>query len=817
MSPAPVHARAHRPPLRRLAVCVALAAIACGGPDPIDEARQLLEAGRLAESIALLRAQLDERPGDPQLHYLYGSALLANRSPSLAVWPLRRAARDPELAADAGTLLARALLTGGAADDAVWAADAVLEIDPENAPVLALRAQAHLRSLDEEAALEDIERLIALGYGQDPDNLSLYQAKLEAELKLERIEEAEATIALLRARAAEVESFPVAVAARLCALAAVFSAEKGELEVAREGHEACLAEYPAAHIAVEEAIGFYDEERDFERGVEILERAIEAAPDDLQLRVQLAARLRDLKRSDEAEAALQEIAGRLDTAVAWTALADHYVELEDLAGAADALGRAVRTQAPDGHAADWLYEVPDAGLFAYADILVQLGDHERVREIIAALEEPAYKKFIEGRMHLERGEYAGANESYAQGLRLWPSNPGARYLAGQAAEQLGDFDLAISHYREALRANTSSTPAGLALARIQLAQGNRGVAADALRYHLQGHPQDVSALRLFADLSEGLDREAEAVAARRRMARIPGQAGTAVADGARDLRERLGADAALQFLAELEVDLSDPANADALRVWSELSSEQGRDAEVMERIDAVLAQHPEAAALHAVRGSALRRAHREPEAIAALERALALDAQQLPALLELAQWRADAGDVEAAVALYDRAVAVDPDDPAHAYAAAMLRRSSGADAEARSRLEALLRAHPWHGDSAYQLARWALQRGETDARALDYAERAARFRPGTEGVELLGRISLARTEYERAIVALRHIVETEESAPSANYYLGQALAGAGDTEGARAAYRAALDAGSFPEADAARRELTRLDAVPTDR
>ena len=104
MRPPPDRNRSHRFPLRCFAVWAGLAAIACGTPDPVDTARTLLEAGRPAEAIEVLRARLDEGPGDAEIHYVYGAALLANHSASLAVWPLRRAARDPKLAVEAGRL-----------------------------------------------------------------------------------------------------------------------------------------------------------------------------------------------------------------------------------------------------------------------------------------------------------------------------------------------------------------------------------------------------------------------------------------------------------------------------------------------------------------------------------------------------------------------------------------------------------------------------------------------------------------------------------------------------------------------------------------
>jgi tetratricopeptide (TPR) repeat protein len=793
-----------------LLTCAGLVLSACDPGYPAAEARALLKAGRLEQAIELLRVELEARPGDPYLYKLYGSALLADGKPSLATWPLRRAAQDPELAVEAGLLLARALLSGGGESDAVRVAGEVLALEPQNADALALRAQARLRALDEEGALEDIGRLLELGHGTDPSDLSLLRAKLEAELRLERADAAEQTIGLLFARSAEGKDLPADYAARLCALEAVFTDEKGDVALAEERHERCADEYPTKYIVVQEAVNFFDAQRRFARGTEILERAAEEAPQDLQIRIQLASRLRDLERPDDAERVLRELAEQLDGPLAWTALADHFVELEDLAGAAGALERAVQAQTSRSLDAGGFEDVSDEGLFAYGDILVQIGDHERVQQLIQAIEEPSYVHFLEGRMRLERGDYAGAAEAYQAGLRLWPSNPGARYLAGQAAQQLGDFDRAISHYREALRAGASRTPAGLALARIQLAQGNVAGAYDALVYHLRSRPKESAALRLFADVAGQLDRDSEAAAARARLLKLPGQAGAAVADAARDRLRDESPQAALEVIEASGLDLSDPLHAEALRAWAEILSREGRDAEALARIDAALARHPEAAALHAVRGSALRRAGRGEEARAALRRALELDAAHVPALVALAELRAAAGDVDGALALYDRATAADPEDAAPAYAAAALQLERSEVRDATERLADLLRAHPWHGEAAYQLARLALERGETDDRALDYAARAVRFRYDPASFELLGRLLLARGEPEEALTVLRHGEELESSGPGIQYRMGQALEALGDAEAARAAYRSAVDSGSFAERADAERALARL-------
>jgi len=296
------------------------------------------------------------------------------------------------------------------------------------------------------------------------------------------------------------------------------------------------------------------------------------------------------------------------------------------------------------------------------------------------------------------------------------------------------------------------------------------------------------------------------------MAAMPGQAARAVADRAQDLARAQGVEAALVFLESSRLDLDDPAHAPALDAWCALLAGQGRHAEALARIDGLLARHPQVAALHAARGAALHRAGRDAEARADLGRALALDARQLSALVMLAALSGAAGEIDEAVALYDRASEVEPDEPAHAYAAASLRLEARAEADAEQRFESLLRNFAWHGDAAYALAQRALARGATDARALDLAQRAARFRAGPEGIVLLGRMLLTRGESDQAVAVLRHAAALEEPGPGTQYYLGRALAAVGDLDGARAAYRAAIDSESGLEVASARRELARLEA-----
>src|SRR5262249_14817056 len=158
----------------------------------------------------------------------YGVALLRTRQPELAIWPLRKAAQAPERAKEDGLLLARALLAGGSAEDAVQQASRVLELAPDDEDALRLLIDARVAARQNEAVLVDVERLLAR-VPEDPGALS---ARLVALLTLDRVDEAEQALAALRAavRTSGGEEWPP----RLCAAAATFTKEKGDAAAAEK-------------------------------------------------------------------------------------------------------------------------------------------------------------------------------------------------------------------------------------------------------------------------------------------------------------------------------------------------------------------------------------------------------------------------------------------------------------------------------------------------------------------------------------------------------------------------------------------------------
>lgn len=740
-----------------------LCIVSCGQEDPLAAIRELHARGRFAESLGPLRDLVDERPDDPELNRLYGVALVGTGQPSLAIWPLREAADDPERAVDAGLLLAVAYLQSGNADGAIAAAGQVLLREPDHVDALVLRAQAQLAARNEEGALADSERALAL----NPEHFEARVLRAGGLIGVGRLAEAEEA---LRTAAEDLSDPGLATPQRvasLCLARATFAKERGDLKRAEEGYEDCLEKFPA-DVAVAFAVAeFYDEVEQHERATEVLRAALEEAPRNFVLRTRAAHRLRVLGQVEDGERVLLEAVEKQPSLAASTTLAGYYVDIENYEKARSAYEQALAMSRQPG----------EALTSAYADVLILLGEYDRAQELAETLEEPVFVNLLRGRILLARGEPREALQALEAGIRFWPDNATARYLAAEAAEQLGDFDRAISEYRDAIRANPAYTDAGLQLATLLEAQARYEEALIALRYYTTSHPTDAEGFRVGVRLAQRLGHADLVNEAMSRLARLPDQAASAVAERAALAQAANGPEAAVQVVERSGLDLSEPRHSAAMRALVENLIGAGRSEEGLARVDAALEAHPDEAAFHEIRARALETSEGSREhARDAFERAIDLEPNRASALEGLARVVAEEGDLGGAIALYDRAAAADSEDPGPPYAAIELLGAAQKTDEVEQRLAALLTRQPRHARAANRLARRLLERGEELDRALELARRAVRFQAGPEAFDTLGWALLELGELDPAIAALKRAVAMRPDSPSSRNRLARALA-----------------------------------------
>ncbi len=716
------------------ALAMLLSVAACSSTETQRaEILELHQSGRYAETIEPLEALLDRTPDDPELNHLYGVALLATGNTALAVWPLRKAAEDPERAVEDGLLLGHAQLSGGSTGDAIATADRILEQVPDLPEALLLRAEAKLAEKRSEEALDDVERVLE----QQPDEPAALLARVTALLLLEREEEAAEALAAAREITPENQD-QAAWQARFCAAGAVFAGEKGDLELARAEWAQCLEHHPSEPVVVEEAVRFFDQQGEHERATGTLRRALGERPEHTPFRTQLAQRLQLAGLSIEAEQTLIEGAEGAGGPDAWIALAEYYNQREDLGKARSAM-ESLLDQQPN---------LPVVYQSFYVDILIRMGD-PAAAEAIQSVDSPALSKLLRGRLLLEQGDPQRALELLEAGIRLWPNNSVARQLAAEASEKLGDFDRALADYWEAVRNDFNNWEALSRLAVLHRAQGTGGEVLPLLRHYVQKNPGDPEGHRLTIQIARRNGLPSVATNAQQMLRRLPGQAGVALAEAAIHRGDGDPA-AAVDLIEASPLDLTQPVNAEALAVLVHNLSLLGRHAEAIRRVDAAVAAHPDFAGFHELRGNALLAAGKEPSEVReALARAQELEPERVSVLVALAELAARAGDLDEALALYDRAAALAPDDPAPAWAAIELLRRSSREANVEQRAERLLDAHGYHAGAAELLARRLVARDADLDRAHELAQRAVRFGGGPEALETLGQIERERERRRR--------------------------------------------------------------------
>jgi tetratricopeptide (TPR) repeat protein len=796
---APRSLRAYRRRSRALACLAAIAlAVGCGGglEARMDEVRALQDVGQFSASIDALHEVLTVNPNDPEANFRLGLALVQTGEPSRAIWPLQRAAESSDYQISAGVMLSSTYFQTRNYDEAIHAATRVLEADPERQAAMRIRANANLAARNLNAALEDAQRLVEL-YPEDYGVRALHATVLA---DMGRIEEAGREHDLLK-KMGEASDDP-AFRSRSCLAPASFAMDiLKDTEKARGLYEDCARQNPTDPVVLNHLMNFFDGIGASDRATQLIRSAVETAPENLALRHGLAMRLRNTGDAVGAEKVLTDAVETFGSAAAWNLLANFY-RLENRPE--DALGAIENVIRLSGDAGEPVR-------FTQADILIDLGQLDRAREVAERLEQPAYSELIRGRILLARGDSAAALDAFGKGIRAWPNNASARYLAGTAARNIGDIERAKSEFREAVRANNAETSAALELARIDLQQGDYEQAlafAKTARSAARSTDEtdiDVVAARAASGLGD-YDQALQRVDALRQR----GNPSIATREQALIEHARSGPERSLAVIAGAGLDTADPANEELLQERVRSLIELNRMKEALARVDEAMSRGPARASLHELRGLVLYRAGRADEARAAFEHALALDAKAAPALAGLAGLAEAAGDRARAIALFDRAYAAKPLSGGYAYSAAQLVLMAGNPDDAEARLRAIVQRHPDLLGARNDLAWLLSERGEDLDLALSLAEEAEQRDSSPEILDTLGWVHFKRGELEQAVGLLERAAAKRPDASSIRYRLGVALAASGAPERAAEAFAQALAGGPFPEADAARRELARL-------
>jgi tetratricopeptide (TPR) repeat protein len=793
-----------RPKLAVVAgLALALASAGCTGDDfdeRLAEIRARQDEGKAGETLEELTELSRIRIDDPEVNYRLGLAMIAAGRPTEAVFPLHKAADDSEFAVPAGILLASTLARTENHAEALRAADKVLERDPEHEAALLLRASSAVQLHDGAAALAAAEKLVA----KSPDNEGFALVHAAALAEAGRLDDAEAAYRAMLERDATSEPQSVQ---RACTIFARFLFEKRkDADRAVASLKECIEKHPEEVQLVAAVGGLLVE---FERRDEllpILESALERHPESRGLREGLIAELIASNRVEEARKRSEEWAGEATDVRGWGQVASLRRRTGDLAGALEAVERAISLSGPEGKPEQDL-------LFFRSELLLELGRVEEAEQQAAAIEPGLSRKILDARLAQQRGDNRRALDLYGEISVQWPQNHAVRALAARAAYQLGDTERAKSDLLEATRQAPKDTDAALWLAQIYFMEGNfRQCLAFTGRHIQERGVLDSAAHVLSAEALAATNRVDGALKvlgdlAKLQDGRFRGPAWAAAA------RIRARTDPA-QALAELERELAqsgaDPAALGLVETLVDLELRTGRTRQASRRVEALVAEHPDSSHLHAMQGRVALADGRREDAARAFERALALRPDDSFALSGAALLAREEGDLPRAIEAMKKARAAAPQTSDYAYMVARLLLDSGDRAAARHELESVVLTHPDSAAAANDLAYMLAEDSSDLAAAQRHAERAVRLAPSAETLDTLGFVKLRQGAAEEAVSLFERALSRQPEYATARYHLALALIEKGEPVAARQALEEAL-ARPFPEQQEARKVLAQID------
>jgi putative PEP-CTERM system TPR-repeat lipoprotein len=380
------------------------------------------------------------------------------------------------------------------------------------------------------------------------------------------------------------------------------------------------------------------------------------------------------------------------------------------------------------------------------------------------------------RDYMTRSEYAAAGIQARNAVQAKPDSAEARVVLGQALLANHDAVGAESEFRRALQLGASPDDVLPLLAQSLIGAGK----AEAL-------------VREFGD------RLPAAPAARARFADSLGDAYTLL--GRRDEAERAYGTA----LAAV------PGDTNARLGLAQLAARNGRFDEALAATEAIIASNPTSAPAHALKSDILLAQRNPVGARQALERAVEVDGNYLPARYALISALIEENAVDAAKTHLAVAGKLAPDDIRLVYLQSALALRSGDLAAARDKASLILKARPEHVPTLVLMARIDLQLQQF-ASAEAHLRQALKMAPGhREARRLLAAGYLRAGQAAKAQQALQPMLDDGDRAdPQLLLLAGEASLASGDVAQATRYYEQAAARGQKTALAAAQTRLGQI-------
>ena len=538
---------------------------------------------------------------------------------------------------------------------------------------------------------------------------------------------------------------------------------------------------------------------------EWLIKAVALSPDDLYTNRALALFYISSNRLPEAEKPLQAFAKASSEVAPRLLLADYYF----------ATGRRADART--------LLEPLLADKSAFSEVRQRLSvlefnegrreeAHRWIDEVLSKNDKDPRAAELKGRFLLNEAQFARARDLFKASLVSAPSSASTHYWLGVTLLNLNEIEAARAEFIEVQRLAPRDVGSKLQLAKLHLQAGDAAAAATLVNEALaiepgngQGHMLLVDVLIAQGNLTTAA-KEATFIATYAPNAPSPQmQLGR--------IFMRQGDYAAAERAFQRAIQLTNGA-VDAVGALVEVKIAAGKLADARSIVEEHIAKKPKEAWFHIYAARVYKAERDTGKAETALKTALANDADNLAAYLDLTRLYIDQNKLDEVRAQLEAIVARQPKAVwAHTLIGMSLQIQNRLP-EAKQRYEKILEIDPEAAIAANNLAVLLADAGENLNRALNLAQTAMRQLP--ESPEVNDTIATVYMKQGLPSVAIPHLelsVRKDPASPTYQFHLGQAHAQAGQKAQARAAFERALalDPG-FDGSQEARRQLSQLPA-----
>ena len=685
---------------------------------------QFLRWGRrFEEAEQAVAAAIELRPDDPDIHTTAAWVASDQDRQDEAVTRVERAlAIDPR---NATALRSRieVLRLARQFEQAEQAVTAAIELRPDDPDIHAAAAWVASDQDQEDEAVTRVERALAI----DPRNATALRSRIDFLRWARRFEEAEQAAA----QAAELRPDDPDIHAA----AAWVASDQDQEDEAVTRVERALAIDPRNATALRSRIHFLRWGRRFEEAEQAATAAIELRPDDPDIHAAAAVLWAGLERYDSALSSIEHVlaidprnATALRDRIQFLRLARRFEEAEQAAAQAAEL----RPDDPDIHAAAaWVASDQDQ-------------EDEAVTRVERALAiDPRNSWALRSRIHFLRWgrRFEEAEQAATAAIELRPDDPDIHAAAAVLWAGLERYDSALSSIERVLAIDPRNATALRDRIDYLRRAGRYQEAEQAVTAAIELRPDDPDIHAAAAWVASDQDQEDEAVTRVERALAIDPRNATALRSRIEVLRLARRFEQAEQAVtAAIELRPDDP-DIHAAAAW--VASDQDRQDEAVTRVERALAIDPRNATalrdriqflrlarrfeeaeqavtaaielrpddpdIHAAAAWVASDQDRQDEAVARVERALAIDPRNATALRDRIDFLRLARQFEQAEQAATAAIELRPDDPDIHAAAAWVASDQDQEDEAVTRVERALAIDPRNATALrdrIQFLRW---------------------------------------------------------------------------------------------------------------